>query len=107
MGKQQLFKPGQSGNPAGRPKGTRNKVTEAFLRDLKSTWDEFGVEALKIMAQKNPAEFVRVVAKLVPRDVNLKHEAGDNFIECLREMQKLRKQREQTIDVDAIVVDVS
>jgi hypothetical protein len=33
-GKYQLFKPGQSGNSAGRPIGSRNKFSEAFCRDL-------------------------------------------------------------------------
>jgi hypothetical protein len=32
------FEPGVSGNPAGRPKGSRNKLSEAFLQLSKSTW---------------------------------------------------------------------
>ena len=28
------FKPGQSGNPAGRPKGSRNRVSEKLLETL-------------------------------------------------------------------------
>lgn len=29
-----LFKPGQSGNPAGRPKGVRNKLTTAYKEKI-------------------------------------------------------------------------
>jgi Family of unknown function (DUF5681) len=40
-----LFKPGQSGNPAGRPLGSRNKLSEAFLADFYQVWQERGIEA--------------------------------------------------------------
>src|SRR5215212_3631689 len=30
------FQPGQSGNPTGRPPGSKNKLAEAFLRELAS-----------------------------------------------------------------------
>ena len=35
-----LWKPGQSGNPAGRPVGARNRLAETFLEDLYRDWQE-------------------------------------------------------------------
>ena len=65
------WKPGQSGNPKGRPPGTRNKLTEDFFRDLSEAWTAFGKPALMTAAWTHPVEFVRVVAQLMPKDVEL------------------------------------
>lgn len=80
------FKPGQSGNPGGRPKGSRNKLSEAFCSDLYALWNAKtdsgttgGVELLRAAAAKDPVSVVRVVAMLIPRDLNLNHEAGPSF----------------------------
>jgi len=62
------WKPGQSGNPKGRPKGSRNKLSEDFFRDLCDAWQAFGKPALETMAMLYPVEFVRMVASLMPRE---------------------------------------
>ena len=63
------WKPGQSGNPKGRPQGSRNKLSEEFYRDLCDAWQAFGKPALETMAMLYPVEFVRLVASLMPREL--------------------------------------
>ena len=63
------WKPGQSGNPKGRPQGSRNKLSEEFLADLHEAGSAFGKPALMTAAWTHPVEFVRVVASLIPREL--------------------------------------
>lgn len=65
------FKPGQSGNPAGRPKGARSRLNHSFIADLHTVWEESGIQALRTCAAERPNEFCRIVALLMPRDVSL------------------------------------
>ena len=68
----QMFKPGQSGNPAGRKKGSRNQLAEQFLSDLQADWEENGVTAIKSMRENNPSDYVKVVAGILPKELNVK-----------------------------------
>jgi hypothetical protein len=66
-----LFKPGQSGNPAGRPKGARNAFSQDFIHDVHKAWQEHGAAALKMTALTEPGRFLQVCASLMPKDVSV------------------------------------
>jgi hypothetical protein len=61
------FKPGQSGNPAGRPKGSRVKLEEVMLADMVEAWKLYGKDALRITAEKEPAKFVQAHIAALPK----------------------------------------
>jgi hypothetical protein len=69
------IKPGEVRNPAGRPKGTRNKLGEDFLKDLHDAWKTKGKGAIDCVVKDRPHEFLKVVAGLLPKDINIKVDA--------------------------------
>ena len=66
-----LFKPGQSGNPAGRPAGSKNKLTENILFDLAEFYAEEGKDLIRRVRDENPAALLQGLMKLIPRDYQL------------------------------------
>jgi len=64
------FKPGQSGNPAGRPKGARSRLGEAFVDALLADWQENGVQAIIDMRDEKPADYVKVIASILPKELS-------------------------------------
>ena len=65
------FKPGQSGNLAGRPKGSRSKLQENFLKALSEDFEANGIEAIQTMRQEKPADYVRTIASLMPKQLEI------------------------------------
>lgn len=61
------FKPGQSGN-SGRT-GARNKIQTAFLIALQKDFDAHGVDAIARARAEDPMGYVKVVASLLPKQV--------------------------------------
>jgi Family of unknown function (DUF5681) len=71
------WQPGRSGNPAGHPKGARNKLTTEFFEDFYATWQKHGAKALEKVAEKHPRDFVRVAAMLMPKEFEFKTPLDD------------------------------
>jgi len=62
----------------GRPRGARNKLGEAFLEDLREAWEQHGATALARCAEEEPGQFCRIVASLLPKDINVNASIGVN-----------------------------
>ena len=71
------WKPGQSGNPAGRPIGARAKITEKLLADLADVWEEHGSSVLQRLAVTDPGKLAQIAYGLLPRDVFISVEPAD------------------------------
>jgi hypothetical protein len=64
-----LWKPGESGNPAGRPQGTRNRYSEDVLTVLANDWAAGGADVVARVRATDPSTYLRVVASILPKDV--------------------------------------
>ena len=79
---QNRFKPGESGNPEGRPKGTPNKATteikEAYVNLIHGNLDQIQ-EWLNRVAQRNPEKAFDMLMKLSPFVLPKKQEVDMNI----------------------------
>jgi Family of unknown function (DUF5681) len=64
-----LWKKGESGNPAGRPTGARNKLVGSFIDDLQANWDAEGTAILDRVAVEDPGKIVDAIRGLAPREI--------------------------------------
>lgn len=65
------FKPGQSGNPKGRPPGSKNKIAEDFLKALAADFEANGEQVIENVRLNKPDAYLKIVADLVPKEMNL------------------------------------
>ncbi|MEI3852105.1 MULTISPECIES: hypothetical protein [Ensifer] len=93
------FLPRAGGNgPSIRPrarKAVRSKLGELFLEDMLSAWEARGAAAIHALIEKNPHDFLKAVAALMPKDVTINaNQIGEMTDEQL--LDRIRK-LDQTI----------
>lgn len=73
------FVAGQSGNPRGRAKGSRNRFSRGFIRDLVADFELHGRLAIEIVRRERPVEYLRIIAALLPQEVEAEQSAMDDL----------------------------
>jgi hypothetical protein len=70
-----LWQPGQSGNPLGRPKGSRNRLAEKLVADFCADWEQHGAAAIAWLRQHNKLHYVKIAAQLIPKEFVMKDQS--------------------------------
>jgi hypothetical protein len=62
------YLPGKSGNPAGRPKGARDKM-HACIDALCADWAVRGKDAIRELREEQPLDYIRVIIAMLPHEI--------------------------------------
>ena len=65
------IQPGQVLNPAGRPKGSRNKLGEAFIQAMHADFEEHGTKVIEQVRIEKPDQYLKVIASILPKELNV------------------------------------
>jgi len=68
----------QPGN-AGRPKGSKNKLGEAFVAALHDDFQEHGVRVIETVRLEKPDVYLKVIAQIIPKEFTIKTDAFDGI----------------------------
>jgi len=88
---------GTSGNPTGRPAGTRNRASlnARFIEDLAEDWERHGAESIRIMRLEKPSEYVKCVASILPKALSITTEQAIQELSDEQLVETLKAIREQ------------
>lgn len=92
------FQPGQSGNPAGRPKGSRNKLAEAFVTELYEDFQEHGPSVIAAVREEKPDQYLKVIAAIIPKEFDV----GERLGSILEDILERVDGRTRTIDLKPV-----
>jgi len=92
------WQPGQSGNPKGRPVGSRNKLATLVFDEALASFEKRGPAAFEELANKDPARYLILMAQLIPQ--HFKHEVEHTIAGLSPEdvQQRLVESRAKLLD---------
>ena len=97
------WKPGQSGNPHGRPPGSKDAITKAFLDTMTTDFEKHGAATVARARERNPNEYLRVIASILPKDQNLRvqsDELSEKFAAMLERRDGAEKDKGLSTDAE-------
>jgi hypothetical protein len=71
------FPKSQSGNGAGRPRGSRDKLGQAFITQLYADWIANGAAVIEQVRIEQPAAYLKIVASLFPEQLEVEDDIFD------------------------------
>lgn len=83
-----LWKPGQSGNPNGRPVGAKQRLAENFVDALLRDFEAHGVSTIVACREQKPDVYLTCIAKCLPKEVNLKADGSEAFLKIWEAIAK-------------------
>lgn len=76
-GKATQFQPGNKANPGGKPAGARNRLQGDFMRELAEDFEANGRRAIAACRTEKPEQYVRIIASLMPKELEVKRPLED------------------------------
>jgi hypothetical protein len=78
------WKPGESGNPAGRQTGARNRLNDKFITELAADFEEHGIAAIVKVREENVVAYLQLCARFQPQEIHADVGVSDQLGELLR-----------------------
>jgi hypothetical protein len=60
----------KAGNP-GRPKGSRNKLANDFVKALHEDFEQHGAQAIAKVREEDTSTYIRVIASILPKELKV------------------------------------
>ena len=93
------FRPGNNANPAGRPRGAKNKLHRSFIEALTKDFEENGDKAIRQCRVTQPGKYLALIASTLPREFFFEHntvgQLSDDELDRMIEMLRGRVQAER------------
>ena len=86
------------GNPRGRPDGSRNRFSNAFIHAMTTDFELHGVRVIERVRKSHPAVYLKVCAMLMPRELHvqddpiskLTDEQLDEYLQIVRSLAEAK-----------------